>query len=125
GRMRGSTDDLVSYLPDLGRRLAYGAHFRENGLQGGWGQRPGLVGGPVLEAPPGVTPMLSAWPRSADLPPGTVGEPTGWGWLAGQQGDSKYPRHPDERIGYAPPAPDDYRLLGSAGPLRLAPGDPA
>lgn len=28
-------------------------------------------------------------------------------------------------IGYAPTAPDDYRILASAGPLRLAPGDSA
>ena len=120
-----STDDLVSYDPDLGLVFAYDAHFRENDFQGGWAQRPGLVGVRVLEAPPGVTPMLSAWPRSADWLPGTVGESTGWGWLAGQQDDSKYPRHPDERIGYAPTAPDDYRILVSAGPLRLAPGDSA
>jgi len=82
------------------------------------------VGVRVLEAPPGMSPILSAWPRSADWLPGTVGESTGWGWLAGQQ-DEKYPRHPDDRIGYAPTGPDDYRILTSAGPLRLAPGESA
>jgi len=119
------TDDLVSYDPDLGLVFVYDAQFRENGFQAGWANRPGLVGVRVLEAPAGVTPILSAWPRSADWYPGTVGEGTGWGWLAGQQDETKYPRHPDERIGYAPTTPDDYRIVASAGPLRLAPGDSA
>jgi len=120
-----SEDDLVSYDPDLGLVFMYDAQFRENGFQGGWAERPGLVGVRVLEAPAGVTPILTAWPRAADWFPGTVRESTGWSWFADQQDDSQFPRHPDERIGYAPTVPDDYRILVSAGPLRLAPGESA
>jgi len=119
------TDDLVSYDPDLGLVFMYDAQFRENGFQGGWAERPGLVGVRVLEASAGMTPILTAWPRPADWFPGTVSEATGWDWFAGRQDNSRFPRHPDERIGYAPTSPDDYRILVSAGPLRLAPGDSA
>src|SRR5690606_35609095 len=38
---------------------------------------------------------------------------------------SRFPRHPDARIGYAPTVPDDYRIVASVGPLRLMPGDAA
>ncbi|MFO7260183.1 MAG: hypothetical protein DIU52_003445 [bacterium] len=118
-------DDLVSYDPDLGLVFMYDAQFREGGFQGGWANRPALVGVRVLEAPAGLTPILTAWPRSEDWYPGTVSESNGWGWLAGQQDQSRFPRHPDARIGYAPTVPDDYRIVASVGPLRLMPGDAA
>src|SRR5690606_8529502 len=73
-----SMDDMVSYDPDLGLAFMYDLNFRETGFQAGWSDRPGMVGVRVLEAPAGVTPMLTAWPRRVDWMSGTVGEADGW-----------------------------------------------
>ena len=126
----GAEDDLVSYDPSLGLAFAYDSDFKEPGFTAGWADRPGLVGLRLLEAPPGTSPLLTAWPRPADWYSGVIGpvdEEDGWWWLAGRQHEisGAYPDHPDGRIGFAPTSANDYRIAVSAGPLTLAPGDSA
>jgi len=116
-------DDVVSFDPELRLAFMYDEAFQESGFTGGWADRPALVGVRLLEAPPGTSFVLTAWPARADWSAGGPQERAGWAWLSGST--SVFPDHPDPRIGHAPSAPDDYRIAVSAGPLRFAPGDSA
>lgn len=119
-------DDYISYDLDQDLAFSYDAAFEEPGFDGEHRDRPGLVGLRMLEAPPGATVVLNGWPRAGvsgatDWQAGTLNEGTGWGMMSGQRVYA--PDHEDPRIGYMPPAPLDVRMMVSAGPVTLAPGD--
>jgi hypothetical protein len=121
-----STDDLLSYDLDLNMAFAYDARFQESGFGGGYNIQPGLVGLRVLEAPAATTVVLNGWARqtgAGDWFAGTTNEGTGWGMMSGLRVYS--PDHPNPRIGHLPQSPGDVRIMVSAGPLTLAPGDSA
>lgn len=130
GDVGTSTDDMVSYDPDLDMAILYDGDFRESGFANGWADRPGLVGLRVLEAPAGTEVRLNAWPRDLDwqadglralVSAPAQPERTGWGWLSATQ--TVLPNHAHPRIGYTPGAASDYRVSVAAGPLTLAPGE--
>lgn len=128
GDVGDADDDLISYAPDLDLAFVYDSDFREPELEGGWADRPGLVGVRVLAAPADATVILNGWPRavgqqSVDWVAGTASEPAGLAWLSGSQ--TVLPNHDHPRIGFAAPSPGDMRVSVSAGPLTLAPGDSA
>lgn len=119
-------DDYLSYDVDHDLAFVYDAAFEEPGFDRDHRDRPGLVGLRMLEAPPGATVVLNGWPRAGgsgatDWGAGTPNEGTGWGMMSGQRVYA--PDHEDPRIGYMPPAPLDVRMMVSAGPVTLAPGD--
>ncbi len=120
------TDDQLSYDPDLNLAMVYDAQFREDDFTGGFRFAPGLVGLRMLEAPPATSIILNGWGRArfGDWFAGTPSEPDGWGMMSRRR---TYPpfhlTHP--RIGHMPPDPSDMRVMVSAGPLTLAPGDSA
>jgi hypothetical protein len=129
GTTGSSEDDLVSYVPELNLAFAYDADFRAPGF-GSYEQRPGLVGLRLVERPEATTVYLNAWIRSGqtslDWRSGDVTEPAGLRWMTATHGGLSNHSHP--RVGYAPPGTDaasDFRMLVSAGPVRLAPGDSA
>lgn len=119
-----SADDFLSYDPDLDLAFVYDARFEDAGFGGGYRNQPGLVGLRMLDAPPGANVVLNGWPRrvpGGDWMAGTANEGTGWGMMSGRR--VYEPAHADLRIGYLPPAPADLRIMVSAGPLTLAPGE--
>lgn len=122
-----ATDDMLSYEPDLGMVFAYDSKFDEAGFDGGWNVQPALVGLRILETPPGTRIVLNGYANqqgvSLDWHAGDLSEPTGWGMLSGTIVYS--PVSSDPRIGHLPPLPGDARIMVSAGPLTLAPGDSA
>jgi len=117
-----STDDWLSYDVDLDMVFAYDANFSEPEFSAS-GTSPGLLGLRVLEAPPGTTVLLNAWPIEGDWDAGTSSELAGFGMLTGS--NIYEPQHAHERIGYMPPTNADIRISVTAGPLTLEPGDEA
>jgi hypothetical protein len=120
-------DDLPSFVPDLNLAFMYDADFREP-LFGVDANRPGLIGVRALAAPAGANVLLTAFSGERDWRSGEVGQPgserNGWDWLAGTQTTDAV--HPDPRLGHVPgTTPADYRVMVSAGPIRLPAGDSA
>jgi len=121
-------DDMLSYAPDLDLAFIYDGNFRETGFTGGWADRPAMVGLRVLEAPAGSTVVLNGWPSSADWLAGKTlnnGLQEGHGWFVINATQTFLPNHADPRIGYFSDNGADMRMVASAGPLTLAPGDTA
>lgn len=124
-----SADDLASYVPDEQLAFIYDGDFHSPDFDGGWTQRPGLIGVRVVDSPDDTEVVLNAWPREGpdgagvDWRAGQPGESSGLGWMSGRQ--AGFDSHPDPRVGYVPSERSDYRILAAAGPLRLAPGDSA
>ncbi len=121
-----SSDDMLSYDPDLNMAFAYDFRFEENDFQAGYNRGPGLVGLRMVEAPAGTRIILNGWTTTApdfDWVAGQISEPTGWLMLSGTKSFDK--DHPDPRIGHLPGASGDVRISVTAGPLHLAPGDSA
>lgn len=122
-----STDDMISYEPTLSLAYAYDSRFDESSFTGGHRNAPGLVGLRMLDSPPGTNVFLNGWARqtssSTDWVAGTVNEGIGWGMMSGRRVYA--PNHSLPTIGHLPPQSGDMRLLVSAGPLTLAPGDSA
>jgi hypothetical protein len=123
-------DDLVSYEPDANLVFTYDSDFAAPNF-GAWATRPALVGLQLVERPAGSAVRLNAWVRATtagalDWSAGSLSEPAGWRWLSATQ--TTLGNHPDARVGFAPETADlaaDYRMLVSAGPIRLAPGETA
>jgi hypothetical protein len=121
-------DDVLSYAPELDLAFIYDGNFRETGFTGGWADRPAMVGLRVLEAPAGSTVALNGWPSTADWMAGRPldnGLQEGHGWFVINATQEFLPNHADPRIGYFSDAGADMRMVASAGPLTLAPGDTA
>lgn len=122
-----STDDLLSYDADLDLVFMYDARFEEAQFTGGFANTPALVGLRMLEAPPGANIILNGWARQApgagDWFAGLANEGTGWGMMSGLRVYA--PDHVNPRIGHMPQAAADLRMMVTAGPITLAPGDSA
>lgn len=122
-----STDDMISYEPSLTMAYAYDFRFDESSFTGGHRTSPALVGLRMLDAPLGTNVMLNGWARqtnaSTDWVAGTVNEGVGWGMMSGRRVYA--PSHTLPSVGHLPPQSGDMRMLVSAGPLTLAPGDTA
>jgi hypothetical protein len=121
-----STDDMLSYDSDLDMAFAYDARFDEDDFGGGFNRAPGLVGLRMIDAPPTVSVIMNGWSRQqsgGDWFAGMVNEGSGWGMMSGRRVYA--PDHSSPRIGHLPPGSSDVRLVVSAGPFTLAPGDSA
>jgi hypothetical protein len=122
-----SNDDWLSYDADLDMVFAYDARLEENIFVGAASAAPGLVGLRVLQRPEGTNVVLNGWTNrpgtSGDFYAGTASEVTGFNMLTGRQ--SYAPDHPHAEIGHVPNGEGDARILVTAGPLTLAPGDSA
>lgn len=124
GNPSGEKDDLVTYDPGLDMVYAYDSDFFESGYSTGFTDKPALVGLRLLEAPAGASvKVLNAWPSEFDWGGGDASERAGWGILSGQHSVS--PDMPGQQIGHIPTTGSDYRMLVSAGPITLAPGQSA
>ena len=121
-----SSDDWLSYDPELDMVFAYDTRFSESQFGESAGT-PGIVGLRVLRRPHGTNVMLNGWTNrmsvSGDWYAGTPSEVNGYNMLTGRQPYS--PDHPDAKIGHLPPTEGDARITATAGPLTLAPGDSA
>lgn len=130
-----SEDDLVGYDADPARLTAYvyDSDFSESSFSADWRARPGLVGLRVAEAPAGAAVRMNAWPRALDWkasalrllePSGPLfeEEATGYPWVSASGARDTIP---NAAIGVQPTAPADYRIVVSAGPVALAPGQSA
>jgi hypothetical protein len=130
-----SDDDLVGYDADPTRRMAYvyDSDFAESAFSADWQARPALVGIRVAEAPAGTVVRMNAWPRNLDWKATALRafesgglnfdpEPTGFAWVTAS---GERDTHPDAAIGVQPTVPDDYRIVVTAGPVSLAPGESA
>jgi hypothetical protein len=80
-----------------------------------------------MEAPAGVSIVLNGWRNVGGVTPDWGGGRTNeFVGLRMMSGIGTYtPAHPDPRIGHTPGDPGDVRLLVSAGPFTIAPGDSA
>jgi hypothetical protein len=120
-----TTDDLLSYDLDLNLAFVYDARFEESGFTGVYRQQPGLVGLRMLDAPPTATIVMNGWARQVgvggDWFAGMANEGTGWGMMSGRRVYA--PDHAHARIGHLPTGAGDMRIVVSAGPVDLAPGD--
>ena len=118
-------DDLYSYAPELNMVFAYDAQMEEGReFVGDARTAPGLIGLRVLEAPAGAGVILNGWANVGSVSPdwgaGKVNEAMGLRMMSGIR---PYPLdHPDPRIGTQPEFLGDIRIMVSAGPLTLAPG---
>lgn len=130
-----SEDDLVGYDADPARLMVYvyDSEFAEASFSADWQTRPGLVGLRVAEAPAGATVRMNAWPRDLDWKAGALRalqsggplfdpEATGYPWVSASGARDTIA---DPAIGVQPTVPNDYRIVVSAGPLSLAPGQSA
>jgi hypothetical protein len=130
-----SEDDLVGYDADPGRRsvYVYDSAFSEASFSAEWQARPGLIGLRIAELPAGTSERMNAWPRDLDWkvtgirriePGGTTFdlERTGYPWVSATGARDTIM---DEAIGVQPTQLNDYRIVVSAGPLTLAPGQSA
>jgi len=126
GDIGNADDDALSYAPELNLAFIYDGDFSEADF-GGWANRPALIGVRVLEAPDGAQRVImNGWPAAWDWAAGSLAEPAGWYWLSGEQARYAGPSdHPDPGVGFTPDFFEDMRVLVSAGPLRLEPGDSA
>jgi hypothetical protein len=121
-----STDDLLSYDLESSMAFAYDARFEEGDFGDGFNRRPGLVGLQMVEAPANANVILNGWSRQTglgDWSAGDASEGTGWGMMSGRRVYA--PDHVNPRIGHTPTSEGDVRLMVSAGPVALAPGDSA
>jgi hypothetical protein len=120
-------DDWLSYDAELDMAFAYDARFSEGLFAGAASDAPGLVGLRVLQRPNGTNVVLNGWTNrsnvSGDFQAGRVTEVNGFNMLTGRQSYS--PDHPDAEIGHLPSGEGDARIVVTAGPLTLAPGDSA
>lgn len=119
-----STDDLISYAPELDMVFAYDSDFQEV-MYGSMAEQPGLVGLRMLDAPQGSTTILTGWPRGAEWTAATAQERFGWDILSGTHASAFLPNHDDPRIGFVPNSTEDMRIAVTAGPLNLVAGDSA
>lgn len=122
-----SADDMMAYAPVADMVFAYDAGWEEPGFDGGARSAPGLIGLTVLEQPAGASVILNGWRNVSGATPdwggGRANEFIGIRMMSGI--GTYTPAHPDPGIGHTPPDPGDVRLLVSAGPFTLAPGDSA
>jgi hypothetical protein len=122
-----ASDDWMSYDRELDMVFAYDARLEENIFVGAASDAPGMVGLRVLRRPPNTNVVLNGWTNrsntSGDFYAGTVSELNGFNLLTGTLSYS--PDHPDAEIGHLPPGEGDTRIVVTAGPLTLAPGDSA
>ena len=116
-----AADDWVSYDPALDAVYAYDSNFTEGSFTNA--TAPGLLGLRVLRAPPGTDVVLNTWEALRDWSAATTSQATGYGMLSGTTVFA--PDHPGTQVGYLPEAAGDLRIVASAGPLELAPGDSA
>lgn len=116
-------DDQSSYDPDLDAVYTYDAAFIEGNFSAS--TAPQLVGLRVLRAPPGTAVVLNTWEGGLgrDWGAGTQSQQNGYGVLSGAPVFS--PDYPGTEIGWVPSTPHDTRIVATAGPLNLAPGDSA
>jgi hypothetical protein len=81
----------------------------------------------MIAKPENTTTVMNAWPStfgtlSGDWT-GGANEPVGHGIMSGAR--SFQPDEPGASIGYTPGVAGDYRMVVSAGPVTLAPGESA
>jgi hypothetical protein len=120
-----AADDLITYEPALDMVYMYDANFREPLFQNV--DAPGLIGLRMIQKPENTNTVMNAWPGtvgnlSGDWT-GAINELVGYGIMSGIR--SFLPDDPSPAIGYAPGVAGDYRMLVSAGPVTLAPGESA
>ncbi len=122
-----SGDDALSYIPAADLVFAYDYTWDEPGFEGIARRAPGLIGLTVLETPTGTNAVLNGWRNVGGVTPDWGGGRTNeFVGLRMMSGIGTYaPGHPDPRIGHIPAGAGDVRLLLSAGPFTLAPGDSA
>ncbi|NIR44461.1 MAG: hypothetical protein GWN51_08955, partial [Gemmatimonadetes bacterium] len=117
-------DDFIGYVPDQDLAFVYDSDFLEAGFDV-FSESPALVGVRMLEAPAGTDIILTGWPGEWDWDGATSQEQLAWLFASGTHEEDVIPNHADPRIGYMPAVPADIRLLVTAGPIDLAPGDSA
>jgi hypothetical protein len=122
-----AADDLVTYEPPLDMVYMYDANFREPLFTEASRDAPGLIRLRMIQKPENTNTVMNAWPGtvgnlSGDWT-GAINEPVGYGIMSGIR--SFEPDQPGTHVGYAPGAVGDYRMLVTAGPVTLAPGQSA
>jgi hypothetical protein len=115
-------DDLITYEPALDMVYTYDSNFREPLFVGDAAQAPGLIGLRMVEKPATSATVMNAWPSAGDWT-GAANEFIGYGVVSGSR--SYLPDDPSPSIGYTPGVAGDYRMVVSAGPVTLAPGESA